>query len=95
MGRARIRPQPEIGAEDIAVGGDLGQQPDQSAHNIDRRAARVTALGKGKALGIVKHHQIDIAGIVELAGAIFAHRQNGQTGGGFQPGTILFRHPLL
>ena len=80
LGGAGIGPQAQIDAEDIAIGGDLGQQLDQPAHDIDRRAARIAALGEGKFLGVVEHHQIDIAGIVQLIGAVLAHRQHGQAG---------------
>ena len=85
LGRPRIGAKPEVDAKDIAVGRDFGQQPHQPAHDIDGRPAHVTALGKRESPGVIKDDQVYVAGIVQLMGTEFAHRQHGQP-------AVLFRH---
>ena len=76
LSRAGIRPQPQIGAEDVAVGRAFLQEFHQAAcePHIERRG-----LGAGHErwrVSVVEHDEVDIAGIVELAGAHLAHRQH-------------------
>ncbi len=51
---ARIGAQAQIGAEDIAIGGDFGDQLHQRLHDIDSRRAHVVALAEGKFLRVVE-----------------------------------------
>ena len=67
--RARIGTQPQIGAEDIAVLRMVLQQPHEIAHDaheavLQGAPAAVVDLG-----AVVEHDEVDVAGIVELAGA--------------------------
>ncbi len=58
---------------------------------ISTAAARMSPLvRKGKTFGIVEDDEIDIARIVQLEGAVFAHGEHGQAGGGFEPCRIGF-----
>src|ERR1700748_1490318 len=52
--RTGIGPQPQVDAEDIAVGRRLGQQLDDAAHQIDGGPANVLALLEGKSARVVE-----------------------------------------
>jgi hypothetical protein len=80
MGRARIRPQAQIDTEDIAVrrallddAGDLLRQLDEEARGL----ADAGGLGH---LRIEEDDDIDVGGVVQLAGAMLAERQHDKPG---------------
>ena len=77
LGRARIRPQPQIDAKDIAVLGHVLQQHDQALGEAHEEGRGIDAVGEPCGLGIVKDDEIDIARIVELMGTEFAHAEDG------------------
>ena len=89
LGGARVGAQPQIDAEDITVGGDVGDQLDHMLDDVDGGAARIVAFAEGKYCGVVEHDEVDVARIIELEGAVFAHREHDETGGGFQRGAVL------
>ncbi len=94
LGGAGIGAQAQIDAEDIAIPGGFGQQPDQALRQRNRRAARIAALVKRKPVRVVKDHQIDVAGIIQFMRAEFAHRQNGQAALRFARRIVLGRQTL-
>ena len=72
MGRGRVGPQAQVDAEDVAVrrallddAGDLLRQPDEEAR-------RLPDAGRLRRLGIEEDHDVDIGGVVQLAGAVLA-----------------------
>ena len=75
-GRPRVRPQPEVGAKDIAVPGPGFQHVDEVAHDADEKPRHVLTPGIGEAVGVVKGDQVDIAGIIELMGAELAETED-------------------
>ena len=89
---AGIGTQAQIGAKDIAVAGDFAEQFDHAAHDIHRRPAHVAALGKWKFLRVVKHHQIDIAGVIQLMRAVLAHRQHRHAQALLEPCAVALFH---
>ncbi len=79
-GRGRIGPQPEVGAEDIAVGGAMLQQADEIAGEPDeeilhRSPALIGDLGR-----VVEDDEIDVARIIELPRAELAHADDDEPG---------------
>ncbi len=76
--RARVGAQPQIGAENIAVAGALLEH----AHKIAREPAEeglgAVARVDPRSRRIEKQDQVDIARIVELAGAELAHAEHDQ-----------------
>ena len=84
LGGARIGPQAQIDAEDIAVLGHILHQAHEAPGGAHEERRRLFAWRQRRAFGIVKHDEIDIAGIVELSGALLAHGEHdiaGMTGG--------------
>ena len=76
--RARVGTQPEIGAEDIAVLRMVLQEAHEIAHDaheavLQGAPAAVVHLG-----AVVEHDEVDVAGVVELAGAELSHAENDQ-----------------
>ena len=74
--RARIGPQPQIGAEHIAVGGALLQQLHQPRVSRTKNGAGSTPAASIAARRVVEHDEIDVARIVELARAHLAHGEH-------------------
>ena len=79
-GRAGVGPQPEIGAEDVAVGGALVENPHQILGQGDDAFLNALAPAIDHLFVVVEHDQIDIAGIVQLAPAQLAHAEHDQAG---------------
>ena len=81
LGRRRIGTQPQIDAEDVAVGGALLHQLDEFARQADEKRRRLEVRGERRRGGIEEHHEIDVAGKIKLMGAHLAHRQHDIAGG--------------
>ena len=75
---AWIRPQPQIGAEDVAIGGAFLQQRHQQAHNLDPEDRRLDSIGKLIGPRLVNRDEVDIARIVEFVRALLTHGQKHQ-----------------
>ena len=75
--RGGIGPQPQIGAEDIAVAGALrrGCAPDRCASRT-KNCCRAASPGIAQLRRVEEHDEVDIAGIVELARAELAHAEH-------------------
>src|SRR4029079_61965 len=58
--RARIGPQPQVGAERIALAGVLLQQLDEIARDFDEEDGRLAALLEAGTLRVVEHDEIDV-----------------------------------
>ncbi len=71
--RARIGPQPQVRAERIALARVLLQQLDEIACDLDEKGRRFAVRLQAGALRVVKHDQIDIAGVIQLGGPELAH----------------------
>ena len=76
LGRGRIGPQPQIGAEHVAVGGALLQQLHQAARDAHVERRRLDAGHERRRAGVVEHDEVDVARIVELARAHLAHGEH-------------------
>jgi hypothetical protein len=73
--RRRVRPQSQIGAEDIAFRRAFLEQPHEVAREPDIGGARpVAVVGSGG--GIVEQHEVDIRGVVQLPPAELAHAEH-------------------
>ena len=73
MRRAWIGPQSEINTEDVAVGRALLHEANEIAGHADENGASFQAIAQTDAVAVVENDQIDIAGVVQFVGAIFAH----------------------
>ena len=84
--RGRVRPQAQVRAEHIAIRGARLHQGDE----VPREAGEVFAQGApalvAAPLRVVEHDEVDVGGIVELAGTVLAHRQREVTP------SVLFGH---
>ena len=76
LGRPGVRPQAQIGAEDIAVAGALLQRLDDVLDHPHQERHRLDALGDLHAPGVEEDDEVDVARIVEFERAVFAHRQH-------------------
>ena len=74
------RAQPQVDAENIAVGGHLAQQADQFAGIALRGLGGLVALAAGEAGGVVEQDRINVGAVVELARAVLAERERDQPG---------------
>ena len=81
----RMRAQPEIGAEDVAVRGAVLEQVDQRAGQAHRAGHRRLAAAVAEALGVEQDDEVDVARIVELAAAELAHAEHDQARFGGRP----------
>ena len=77
--RGRIRPQPQIDAEHVAVAGALLQQPRQRLRDAHEKRLRLDIRRQRRRGGIEKHDQVDVAGIIQFARAHLAHGEHDQT----------------
>ena len=73
--RRRVRAQAEIGAENVALGGALLQQPHQVARDPDIAGAGAV-LVVGCRVRVVEQHEVDIRGVVQLPRAELAHAEH-------------------
>ena len=76
--RARVGPQPEVGAEDVAVGRGLRHQLHQHARAAHEVPRQLLVAGERRRVAVVEQDEVDVAGIVELAGAELAHAEHGE-----------------
>ena len=76
--RARVGTQPEVSAEDVAVGRglrhELHQHP-RAAHEMPRHKL---VAAQRRRVAVVEQDEIDVARVVELAGAELAHAEHGE-----------------
>ena len=75
---AGIGPEPEIGAEDIAVAGPLLHHGDKIAGNAHEAVLHGSAAGVGDLVAIEQDDHIDIGGIVQLPCTELAHADDDQ-----------------
>ena len=71
--RARVRPQPQIGPENIAVAGMLLKESHQLARHPHEEGGWFDAWRELSPVGVVEHDDVDVAGIVELLTAELTH----------------------
>ena len=71
----RVGPQPQIGAEHIALGGGVVQQRRHPPRRPDQRGPRLLVIARLEPGLVEQADQVDIRGIVELVSAHLAHRQ--------------------
>ena len=74
-GRAGIRAQSQIHAQDIAVGGALLQNFHQAPRHPHEKRRRLVHLRNGLARGIEQNDEIRVARIVQFPGAMLAERE--------------------
>jgi len=76
----RVGAKPQIDAKDIAVGRALLQKLHQIARQPHEKRRRLD-VGRQRRRGVIeKHHEVDVAGEVQLIAAHFAHRQHDVAG---------------
>ena len=78
--RARIGPEAQIGPEDVAVAGALLHHLHQIARHAHQPLLQARRIGRPHALVVVKHDQVDVARVVELAAAELAHAEDDEAG---------------
>ena len=76
--RSGIGAQPEIGAEDVAVGRSLRHELHQEPGAAHEMAGELLVLGQRRRVAVVEQDQVDVARIVEFAGAEFPHAEHGE-----------------
>ncbi len=81
-GDRRVGAQPQVGAEDVALGGVLGQQLDHRLGGADEAAAQVGVVGRVVAGLVEQHDEVDVGRVVELARAHLAHGEHEHAGAG-------------
>ena len=72
--RLRRGPQPQIDAQDIAIGIARLQQIDDSARNPNGRFPHIITFVAGHCRGIEQQDRINVRAIIQLAAAMFAER---------------------
>ena len=72
----RVGPQPQVGAEHVAVAGALVQQAHQLARQAHEEMLDLGAGAQANARQIIEDDQVDVGGIVELEGAVLAHAKH-------------------
>ena len=75
-----IGAKPQIDAEDVAVVGALLQKLHQAAGQPHKKRRRLDVRHQRRRRAIEKHHEVDVAGEVQLVAAHFAHRQHDVAG---------------
>ena len=88
LGRGRIGPQPQIGAEHVAVGGALLQELHQRAREPHVERRRLGPRRQRGRRGVVEHDEVDVARIVELVRAHLAHGEHDVAAARFGPRRI-------
>ena len=83
-GRAGVRAQPQVGAEHIAVCRPLVHDRDQVAGEPGEDLLQPVAARVGRNLLVEEDDDVDVAGIVQLAGAEFAHAEDDEAGALFR-----------
>ena len=73
---AGVGAQSQVGAEHVAVAGALGHHLHEIARQAHEEALRLDVRRGSQAVAVVKDDEVDVAGVVELAGAILAHGEH-------------------
>ena len=71
-----MRAQPQVGAEDVAVLGLGLEQVDEAARQPDAEGHRALGPAIAQPLGVEEDDQVDVARVVQLAGAELAHAEH-------------------
>ena len=74
-GGRRVGTEAQVRAEDVSVGGARLEDAGQVAGDPDEAVPQAPRAGVLHGIGVVEHHQVDVGGVVELAGAVLAHGQ--------------------
>src|SRR3546814_4805203 len=74
-----IRPEPEIGAEDVAVRRPLAHQPYEVPCDPDEGLVQAVGFRRPDPFVVVEEDQVDIARIVQFVCAELAHAEHDQT----------------
>ena len=74
--RGGVGAQAQVGAEDVAVAGAGLEDAGQVARDPREAVARALAAGVAHAGRVVEDDEIDVGGVVQLAGAVLAHGQD-------------------
>ena len=85
---AGIGTQAKVGAEDIAVDGALLEDVDEPLGQPDEEDRRRIGVRDVRYLAVVEHDQVDVARIVELAGAELAHAEDDEAGAAVGSGWV-------
>ena len=72
----QMRPQAQVGAEDVAVLGPGLEQVDEAARQPDAERHRALAAAVAQPVVVEEDDQVDVAGEVQLAGAELAHAEH-------------------
>ena len=75
-----VGPQSQVDAEHVAVAGALLHQAYKLAGQAHEERLRLDALPQAHPLALVENDEVDVARIVELAGAVLAHGQHDVAG---------------
>ncbi len=73
---ARLRPQPQVDAQHVAVGGRRLQQAHEVAHEAHVERLHAVAVAHRGLAGIVEADEVDVARVVELGAAELAQREH-------------------
>jgi hypothetical protein len=74
--RGRVRSQPQIGAKDVAIGGALVENTDEFAGQAGEALLNRGAAAIAHAFRVVQQNEVDIARIIQFAGAELAHAED-------------------
>ncbi len=72
----RVGAEPEVRAEDVAILGTLVHEPHEVAGHAREELMRAMPAAVPDAVGVEQYDQVDVAGIVELPRAEFAHAKD-------------------
>ena len=78
--RGGIGAQPQVGAEDVAVLGAILQDAQEIARQADEEILQGTAAAIVDLVAVIEDDEVDVAGVVELAGAELAHGEDDEAG---------------
>jgi len=79
-GGAGVGPQPQVGAKDIALRRDLGNQLDDAPHRLHHPRLDLRQIAAFPARVVEQADQVDVGGIVQLARALLAHGDDHEAG---------------
>ena len=79
-GGTGVGPEPQVGAEHVAIAGALGQQAHEIAGDAHEERLGLEAGAQADAREVVEDDEVDVGGVVELEGAVFAHAEHDVAG---------------
>ena len=82
----RMRPQPQVDPEHVALLGALLEQVDQRAGQPHGERHRTVAAAAAQPFGREQDDQVEVAGVVQLERAELAHAEHGDAGRGLRIG---------